>query len=231
LFTDVETGKQDAEPAEVAKPESEPEPESRPEPEPEPDYETTRPLSTLETTDTPAPRRRGARLLWTSLTLLALLALGAQLVHMNRQVLSMEPHVGPWVRKLYARLGLDIPPRIDLRALAITHTEVTSAPDAPAALVLAGMLVNHATFAQPFPVLHVSLTNRWGEAVGERFFTANQYLRDAQEAGDYLPADSSAVLEIKLVDPGPDAVGFAVEPCMKTPRGNVCVSKLPHPQS
>lgn len=200
--------------------------------EPEPDFEPTQPLPELaRTIPVTTKRRRGSRLLWGALSLVALLALGVELVHMNRQVLSMQPTLGPWVRKAYARLGLDIPPRIDLRAFVITHTEVTSAPNDPAALVLSGMLVNHAAFAQPFPILHVSLTNRWGEAIGERFFTADQYLRDTQGAGNYLGADTSAVLQIKLVDPGPDAVGFAVEPCKHTARGNLCLSKLPHPQS
>ncbi len=196
-------------------------------------YETTRPLQELDEIEVPAAprRRRPSRILWGALSLLALLALGAELVHVNRQVLSMQPGIGPLIRKTYARLGLAIPPRIDLRALVINHTEVTSDPHDPAALVLAGMLVNHAAFAQPYPVLHVSLTNRWGEAVGERFFTADQYLRDRDSAGDYLPADTSAVLQIKLVDPGPDAVGFAVEPCEKAAHGNVCLSKLPHPQT
>jgi hypothetical protein len=105
----------------------------------------------------------------------------------------------------------------------VNTLNVTSDPADPGALSITGALENQAGFVQPWPLLRVVLTDRYGETLRARDFKPAEYL-PASQANVSLAAGQAARFRIDVVDPGADAVGFSLNPCLDLPRGRVCAA-------
>ena len=143
---------------------------------------------------------------------LLILLLAVQLLNANRAALSRNLVVGPSLAAVYAALGRPLTQPRALGQWLISNPNVTSDPDTPGALSITGTLTNNAGFAQPWPLLRVELTDRYGDLLRARDFNASEYLPTGQ-ADVWLAAGAATRFRIDVVDPGPDAVGFQVQPC------------------
>ena len=165
-----------------------------------------------EQPDEPRGRSGLATFAWSLGSLLLVLALAAQVVHHFRQDLVRHPQVGPVLRTTYARLGLGLLPNWDLAAFELRQWG--SAADAGNMLVRAS-LTNRAAFAQPHPVLRLELEDRYGGTVATRDFEPADYLRNPSAAGRLIEPGSSSEAELLLADPGPEAVGYRLDVCLR----------------
>ncbi len=158
------------------------------------------------------PRKRWP---WILIALIATLALAAQIVHMNRAALVENSDFGPYITKTYDAFGipLGIAARYNLDAFALLHHELTTHPRRDGALHLSGVLSNDATFAQPWPVLELRLEDRFGDVVAARRLRPDEYLRNPPSLNERMPAHARRAIEVELVDPGHDAVGFSINFC------------------
>ncbi|MEY4932344.1 MAG: hypothetical protein RLZZ403_664, partial [Pseudomonadota bacterium] len=77
---------------------------------------------------------------------------------------------------------------------------------------------------QPYPLLKLTLEDRWGEQVGAREFEPAEYLAAGTPADRLLAPNQPVNADIGIVDPGADAVGFHVDVCLKTYAGIECAS-------
>jgi predicted Zn finger-like uncharacterized protein len=90
---------------------------------------------------------------------------------------------------------------------------VTGDPQADGTLQVRASLVNMAAQPRPYPLLRVTLTDRFGALVGRREFGAAEYLHTSP-ASLLAPGEKvDAVLDI--LDPGKDAEGFEIEVCVR----------------
>ena len=148
---------------------------------------------------------------------LLLLALGAQVVHQYRDTLLRDPRVGPLIGPLvneaYARLGRPIPPLADATMFELRQ-EGNVADSRPGTLHVRASITNRAGFAQAPPLLRVSLEDRFGNAVSVRDFTPADYLPEGATAPASLAAGEKVPVDLLLLDPGGDAVGFQLRPCV-----------------
>jgi hypothetical protein len=152
-----------------------------------------------------------------------LLWLAAQLVDADREALSQNLVLGPSLQALYAALGRPLTAPRSVSSWNVSTLNVTSDPQAPGALSITGALENQADFVQPWPLLRVVLTDRYGEALRSRDFKPAEYLPASQS--NVLPAaGQGARFRIDVLDPGADAVGFSLSPCLDLPRGRVCAA-------
>lgn len=175
----------------------------------------------------PHPRQRRHRLLWALGSVVLALMLAAQLLSANRQALSRNPVIGPSLSALYRLLGHPLAAPRALDAWQIGNTNVTSDPNAPGGLSITGSLANNAAFSQPWPLLRVELTDRYGDVLRLRDFQPADYLPAAEAA--HTPAPGTAThFRLDVVDPGPDAVGFQVAPCFDFSVGRVCAGNREH---
>ncbi len=168
------------------------------------------------------PPRRPVRsfALWSGIVLL-LLALGAQLADMDRAALAQNPVIGPSLQALYASLGRPISKPLAASDWEVGALNVTTDPDSSGALSITGTLANQAGFVQPWPELRVVLTDRFGEPLRARDFKPADYLPAGQSASLIAPG-ITARFRLDVVDPGPDAVGFSLTPCLDAPAGRLC---------
>ncbi len=173
-----------------------------------------------------APKRptRDLRALWTAASLLFAVMLLAQMVHHYRQDLARHPYVGPLLSQVYGALGRPLASAWDLSAYEVQQWGVTSDPTVAGSLRVRATVANLAGFAQPYPVLRFVLEDRWGDAVGTRDFLPQEYLEPGAAADRLLAPNQRATVEVAIVDPGQDAVGFRWSVCMPLQDGLQCES-------
>jgi hypothetical protein len=160
----------------------------------------------------PGPRRWH----WLLLALALLLALTAQAVHFWRDDLSRNRTVGPWLMRAYAALGLSLSPPIDLSAFELRQLGAASDSLQAGRIKLRASIVNHAGFAQPLPLLRLSLQDRFGSTIGTRDLEPAEYLPGGDTpASRLLGPGQRADAEVVFVDPGRDAVGFELDLCQR----------------
>ena len=162
---------------------------------------------------------------WLAVAALLLAAVGAQAVHFWRDDLARHPVAGPWVIRAYQALGLPIGMPTDLAAFELRQWGATSDPTQASRLRLRASIVNRAVFAQPYPLLRLSLQDRFGNTIGVRDVEPADYLPGgAAVGGTLLGAGQRADAEIVFVDPGRDAVGFEVDLCLPAGGGLRCAN-------
>jgi predicted Zn finger-like uncharacterized protein len=141
------------------------------------------------------------------------LLLGVQAVHYWRDALADVPIVGPPLATLYARLGLVLEPRWDLGSYDVKQWGAASEAEA-GALRLRASVVNQAHRSQPYPLLRVTLEDRFGAKVARREFTPAEYLPGRTAPRQLLAPGARADADLKLADPGREAVGFELDVCL-----------------
>ena len=164
---------------------------------------------------------------WGILSLLLLIGLAVQVVHHYRQDLVRDPRLGPELLKLYSTLNLPLAPNWDVTGYQIQQWGVAADPAASGTLRLRASILNRAGFAQPYPLLKLSLEDRWGEQVGAREFEPSEYLSPGTPADRLLAPNQPVNADIGIVDPGEDAVGFHVDVCLRGFAGLDCASRTP----
>lgn len=154
-----------------------------------------------------------------------LLVLVAQVIHSQRESLARNPGVGALVAQVYGFFGSPLTTPTDLAAYELRQWGAASDPGQQGRLLLRASIVNRAAFAQPFPLLRLALQDRFGATLG---------VRDVGPA-DYLPGESQSRLlgpgeradaEIRIVDPGQEAVGFEMDVCLPVEGGVRCANQI-----
>lgn len=190
-------------------------PDAAPEPEPE----------ALDIDDLRGIRRSPwARAGWSFAAVFMLLLLGAQLVHRSRSELILRPAIAPWMYRIYGALGVRLDPKWEVARYRIVRRPEMSAivaPDGATRLRLVATLTNDASRPQPYPLVRLTLEDRWGGAVGARDFAPAEYLHDDARAASLLAAGEQAQVDLLVIDPGTDTVGFTVNICLADPDGVV----------
>ncbi|KAF1712627.1 hypothetical protein CSC70_03770 [Pseudoxanthomonas kalamensis DSM 18571] len=162
-----------------------------------------------------APRPPVPRWQWALLIALALL-LGLQVLLADRARLAGDPEWRPVVETLCNSLGCELPAWREPQAFAMLSRDVRPVPERDGALQVQASFRNDARWAQPWPVLVLSLSDADGRVVATRAFQPDDYLSqadaDSRDAADtlILPGQS-AQIAFRLREPSTPAVAFAFE--------------------
>lgn len=165
---------------------------------------------------------------WALAALILALGLGMQAVHHWRQDLARHPLAGPWLLRAYGALGLPLASPTDLGSFEFRQLGAASDASQAGRLKVRASIVNGAAFAQPFPLLRLSLQDRFGTTIGMRDLEPAEYLPGGELPPSGLMAPGQrADAEVVFVDPGRDAVGFELDVCLR--EGDVvrCTRDLP----
>ena len=145
----------------------------------------------------------------------AVLALGlaAQIVHYARESLVSNPLIGAPLARVYAALGQPLEPRWNLAAYDVKQWGAESAAT-PGGLRLRASVINRAARGQPYPLLRVTLEDRFGGKVARRDFAPAEYLPGRAAPPGLLAPGARADADLSLADPGSQAVGFELDVCL-----------------
>lgn len=191
------------------------------------------PLDLNELDDLKNPKLPKWNWLWLVIAILALLTLAAQYIHQHRNQLALHPSLGQPLQSLYAKLPLELEPNWNLDAYMITASTISLNPEGADELIASFNLSNTAKHAQVFPLIRLSLFNRWGERIAFRDLEQEDYLpapaaNDAENNAkrDMLAAQGRVDAHVAVKDPGPEAKDFNFEVCLNKTGTIRCQSKL-----
>lgn len=148
------------------------------------------------------------RWLWPALAASALVLLVVQVAWLQFDRLSrIEPY-----RSVYGAIcplvGCELPTLVDRSRIRAYNLVVRNHPEREGALVVDAILLNTASFDQPFPDLVLEFSDLGGETVAARQFSPGEYLSGELAGREVMPANQPVHLTLELVDPGENAVNY-----------------------
>jgi predicted Zn finger-like uncharacterized protein len=158
-------------------------------------------------------RRRHAP--WATAGAVLALLLAGQIVHHNREWLATRAPLGGALRSLYATLGNPLRTPVDLSGYQLRQWGVTGEPTANGALRLRASILNTTNQMQPYPLLRVTLADRFGARIGARDFEPAEY--SGKPMTRLMTPGEVADATVDILDPGKNAEGFEIDVCL---RGN-----------
>ncbi|WP_201315990.1 zinc-ribbon and DUF3426 domain-containing protein [Dyella sp. EPa41] len=152
--------------------------------------------------------RSGRRWPWVTACTLLMLALGAQVAWAKRDFLISDATMGPLLREACNSVGCQLPLVQDTSKLSLLARDVQAHPSVPGALMITASLRNDADFAQPYPVVSVTLSDANGKRLAMRRLRPGEYLGDANVLQRGLAPGATAALMLEVEDPEGKAVAF-----------------------
>jgi predicted Zn finger-like uncharacterized protein len=157
----------------------------------------------------PAPTRR--RWPWALLVVLGLVALPAQYLHRNLDALVLDPEARPWLERACGLFGCELPAPVVADAIRSQRLTVQSHPQRDDGLRVEVVLVNRASWPQPFPGIELRFSDLQGAPVAARVFHPAEYLGGELTGRRTMPTGTPVRISLDLVDPGPDALNYAMQ--------------------
>ena len=146
---------------------------------------------------------------WIIVALGFVVLLGLQVKYFFVEKYAQDETYRPYLVGFCKLAQCELPPRQDPYKYTLTHTKIDLHPNYPGALRVTVKLVNEAGYAQPFPLLQLTLTDRVGRVVGRRTFEPGFYL--PQNTKNMLGKGELASVIFDLARPHEKAVGFVVD--------------------
>jgi predicted Zn finger-like uncharacterized protein len=150
---------------------------------------------------------------------LGLLLIG-QIVHQSRQSLATYGAFNQTIGSIYRVLGKPVTPGWDIRGwrFEATNGNVDEEKDL---LTIYSRIANKASQALPYPLVHISLTDRWEEVIGSRMLEPNEYLAGDLDPRKPVPPGENFTAVITIESPSADATGFRLTACYRLSPGRV----------
>jgi len=154
-------------------------------------------------------------ILWLGAAVVSALLLLAQVVHQNREWFGAHARgpLGAAVRVLYGALGAPLPAPANLSVYQLRQWGVTGDPDASGTLKVRASILNTAAQLQPYPLLRVTLADRFGKSIGARDFEPSEYL--GKPTARLLTPGERVDATLQILDPGKNAEGFEIDVCLR----------------
>jgi hypothetical protein len=161
------------------------------------------------------PAYRAMRLAWGGAAAMLALALLGQIIQENRTWLAALGPLRVPLQSVYGALGVKLQPPVNLSAYQLRQWGVTGDPSAAGTLRVRASILNTSVLPQPYPLLRVTLANRFGTHVGTRDFEPAEYL--GRPIARLMTPGERADATLDIQDPGKDAEGFEIDLCLRGP--------------
>jgi predicted Zn finger-like uncharacterized protein len=150
---------------------------------------------------------------WLAAAISAGALLLVQVVHQNREWLATHAPLGGSIRALYSTMGAPVAPPANLSAYQLRQWGVTGEPAGDGTLRVRASILNTAAQLEPYPLLRVTLANRFGGSIGTRDFEPSEYL--GKPTAKLLAPGERADATLDILDPGKSAEGFEIDVCLR----------------
>ena len=145
---------------------------------------------------------------WSLAILVLIAALAAEYIWFNQPALMLDPRLESLTAKLCEltdcqHLQMRNPSKIEMISRNVyTH------PNEKEALMVSTTLVNHASYAQPYPDVQIDFSNVRGELVASRRFIPEEYLQTDNEQLSLLQSGNPITFGLEIIDPGKEAITY-----------------------
>ena len=150
---------------------------------------------------------------------LTLVLLG-QIMHGTRNSLATYGFFNQTMGPVYRMLGKPVTPQWDIKGWQFEST-TGSTDENEQVLTVFSRLVNKSEQPLPFPLVHVSLTDRWEEVIGSRVLEPNEYLAGDLDPSKPVTPGENFTAVITIASPSEEATGFKLDVCYRVSPGRV----------
>ena len=160
------------------------------------------------------------RLFWTVAILGLLAVIISQLTYFQFDRLSRVEMLRPLYEVGCRWAGCTLPQLVDVTKIKSEKLVVRSDPDNPSLLVVDAIIVNQASYDQPFPAIALTFANLNNDVVAQRVFHPDEYLKGDARGMKDMPSQTPFRIELRIKDPGQDAVNYNIEFLPEQPAGS-----------
>ena len=152
--------------------------------------------------------------------MLLLLLLVAQVLHFSRDALATNPGFNDLVGSMYRSIGKPLSPAWDI---AGWRFEVTrgNADETTNSLTIFSRIGNKSDKPLPYPLIGISLTDRFEEVVGSRVLEPADYLTDDLDPRKLVQPGNTFNAVMTIRSPSPEATGFKLNVCYRVSGGQL----------
>jgi predicted Zn finger-like uncharacterized protein len=172
-------------------------------------------------------RRPRAGFAWTFGAGALAIILVLQAVNHYRDALAANPALMGPLSDVYSALGVKLAPRWNIHAYDVRQLGASVTGATAGEIVVRASVKNSASRAQPLPLLRVTLQDRFGNRIAARDVPPGDYLPSSAAPGSLLAAGDRVDATMVFVDPGPQAVGFEIDACLRQQSGEVACAHGP----
>ncbi len=144
------------------------------------------------------------------IVLLALTALPAQVLWFQYDDWVKDDTMRPVYGYLCDLLDCELPVRTDVSLIVAKNSVLRDHPDEPGGLIYDALLVNRASFAQPYPFVELTLTTMNGRVVATRRFKPTEYLAGEATNAQRMQPLTPVHISLALKDPGEAPLNFRI---------------------
>ena len=138
----------------------------------------------------------------------------AQAVHAYRESLATYGAFNQTIGTVYRWFGDPLVPAWDIKGWRFESTS-GSTDAGEAVLTIRSRISNQSGGALPYPLLHVSLTDRYEEIIGSKVLQPAEYLDDSARAGGAVAAGDAFTAVITVASLAQTATGFKLNVCYR----------------
>jgi predicted Zn finger-like uncharacterized protein len=165
------------------------------------------------------PKERIDSRMVAGIAVLALL-LGVQYVHYSRESLAVYPAFNNSVGSVYRMLGQPLVPAWDIAGWRFEATK-GSTDESDEVLTIYSRIGNKSGEALPYPLINVSLTDRFEDVIGSKVLEPGDYLAENLDTRDPVPPGETFSAVISIAAPDVNATGFKLNVCYRQPGGRL----------
>lgn len=148
------------------------------------------------------------------------LLLVVQIAHQSREALATIPAFREAVGPIYRKFGRPLTPAWDISGWRFEATK-GSADDEDEVLTIYSRVGNTSDKSLPYPLVHVSLTDRFEEIIGSRVLEPGEYLDSDADPRKAVEPGSTFNAVIAIESPAPEATGFKLDVCYRLASGQL----------
>ena len=149
-----------------------------------------------------------------------LLLLLLQAVHQSREALATLPLFSQAAGPIYRLIGKPLTPTWDISGWRFEATK-GSTDENDEQLTIYSRVGNTSDTELPYPLVHLSLTDRFEEIIGSRVLEPSEYLAENADPRKLVPPGNTFNAVISITSPAPEATGFKLNVCYRLASGQL----------
>ena len=124
------------------------------------------------------------------------------------ELVNFMPSARPVLEAFCETVGCHYSGPRDTKQIQLLSRDVRLHPKEKKALLISAAMINNAYFAQPYPDIHIRLSDISGNVVAERIFNAKTYMGKLSNPFLLMKSKTPVHINFEVVDPGKDAINF-----------------------
>lgn len=146
---------------------------------------------------------------WTTVTLIALIAIIVQLAWFNRDRVLLEyPELLPYAKRVCTKFDCQLIREKDVSKIKLINRDVRLHPTYQDTLLVNAAMKNELSIRQPYPKVQLTLYDTAGSLLGYRVFAPDDYLDNSIQIDKGMPVDSPVYFVLEVSGPAAGAVSF-----------------------